>query len=225
MLTFEPTAHVYRWGDRPVPNVTRIIAPLTNYDRIPRDALERAKQQGTAIHRMVELDLRGDLVLPVPAWMRGPFEAWQRFREETGLEVWASEYRMYHEGLDFAGTLDFAGVMHKVKRAKPAVIDVKRSFYAGPAIGLQDAGYVRSWNSQRGVDRLVDRFAVAFMPNGIYQLRRYQDPEDDVAFLACLQQFKWKEKHYGHANRGEQQPESDERSARDDAGTFRGIAA
>lgn len=223
MLTFEPTAHVYRWNGKPVPNVTRVISPLTNYDRIPREALERAKEQGIAVHRMVELDLRGDLKLPVPLWMHGIYTAWKRFQEETGLEVWASEFRMYHEGLGYAGTLDFAGVMHKLKRAKPACIDVKRSFYAGPAIGLQDAAYCRSWNAQRGVDRLVDRFAVIFNPNGIYQLRQFSDPEDDVAFLACLQQLRWKEKNYGHNDPGA--TEEPIRTARDDPGDLGRVAA
>lgn len=190
--------HEYRWEGAVVPHVTRIIASLTNYDRIPLDVLERAKQQGTAIHKMVELDLRGDLVHPVPRWLGGHYDAWIRFREESGFEPWASEQYVYHRRLGYAGTLDLAGLLPKLRRSKkPAVVDVKRSFYAGPAIGLQTVGYADAWNSERGMPQLEERYALALYPNGLYRLERYEEHDDGLAFMACLQQHRWKEKRYG----------------------------
>jgi hypothetical protein len=200
MLTFDEAAHVYYWHGKPVPNVTRIIAPLTDYSRIPPDVLQRAQEEGRATHKMVELDCKNDLdVETLPAWMRGHYTAWCRFKEESGFECWASEYREYHEGLGYAGTADLFGLTPKLPKIKGAInIDVKRSLYAGPAIGLQTAGYTEQWNRKQPKDLHVKhRAALVLKPDGTYRLQSYEDREDWLAFLACLQQLKWKEKHYG----------------------------
>lgn len=205
MLTFDAETHTYKFDGAVIPHVTQIIAPLTNYDRIPADKLEIARQQGMAIHKMVELDCRNDLDLArLPAWMRGCYQAWLRFKDETGFEAWASENYVHHARLGFAGTLDLAGVMQRRRRAKPAVIDVKRSLYAGPAIGLQTAGYLDAWNSARAApERLQERHALVLYPAGTYRLESYEDRDDHLAFLACLQQLRWREKHYPRKDREE----------------------
>lgn len=216
MLTFDPVAHIYRWEGAVIPHVTGIIAPLTNYDRIPAEALERARQQGVAIHKMVELELKDDLDREhLPAWLHGHLAAWYRFKEETGFECWATEQQVHHAKLHYGGTLDLAGLLPKIKYSrKPAVIDVKRSFYAGPAIGLQTAGYLDAWNSNCvGDAKLTERYALALYPNGIYRLEAFTDREDHPAFVACLQQLRWKEKHYGRRRKP-----SVERATHDDTG-------
>lgn len=199
MLAFDPIAHEYRWNGAVIPHVTGIIAPLTNYDKIPPDVLERARQEGTAVHKMVELDCKNDLdLVKLPAWMAGRYSAWIRFKEETGFECWASERQVYHQRLGYGGTLDLEGVLPKLRTSKkPAVIDVKRSFYAGPAIGLQTAAYEGAANSEKRRDAIEERYALLLNANGTYRLQRYEDRDDHAAFLACLQQLRWKEKHYG----------------------------
>jgi hypothetical protein len=203
MLTFDEAAHVYYWNGKPVPNVTRIIAPLTDYSHIPADALERARQQGQHVHKMADLYWKGDLdEATLPEWMHGHLKARVRFHDESGFILYASEKRLYHRTLGYAGTCDMAGEFLKLKTAKPAVVDIKRSFYAGPAIGLQTDGYLDAWNSDLGAGptgypKLVERYALQLNANGTYRLQPYRDREDHVAFLACLQQLRWKEKHYG----------------------------
>lgn len=201
-LTFDQAAHVYYWHGRPVPNVTRIIAPLTDYSRIPPDVLERARQEGMAIHRMVELDCKDDLDLEaLPAWMRPHHEAWCRFKAEAGFEPIAVEQPMYHPTLGYAGTPDLIGRAPRLKGVKgPLLIDVKRSFFAGPAIGLQTAAYTVLWNDTEGqtAGRVPtnNRFGLQLRDDGSYRLEHYADDEDFVAFLACLQQYRWRAKHY-----------------------------
>lgn len=203
MLTFDPDAHVYRWEGRVVPNVTRIIASLTDYSGIPPAVLERARLEGQHVHHMADLHFKGDLdAETLPEWMKGHHVALLRFEAECGFECWESESRVYHRALGYAGTLDQAGRLKLLKTSKrPAVIDVKRSFYAGPAIGLQTVAYAEGWNSEFKKDQLHERYALQLKPDGSYRLLRYDDQpkhkEDRTAFLACLQQLRWKEKHYG----------------------------
>lgn len=198
MLTFDEAAHAYFWDGKPVPNVTRIIAPLTDYSRIPPDKLAEAQRQGKHVHAMVEADCKGTLV-DLPEWMVGHFNAWSRFKDETGFECWNSEKRVYHRKMGYAGTLDLEGLLPKYKKSRaPAVLDVKRSFYAGPAIGLQTFGYLDARNTEVPKDqRLQERYALQLRPDGTYRLEPYTDRDDQAAFMACLQQLRWKGKHYG----------------------------
>lgn len=202
MLEFNEERHEYRWAGKPVPNVTRIISPLTDYSHIPADALERARQQGQHVHKMAELHFKGDLdEATLPEWMRGHHAALLRFIDETGCECLGAERKVYHRTLGYAGTLDLACIMPKLRTSrKPAVVDIKRSFYAGPAIGLQTVAYVDAENTAKELPSLDERYALQLNPNGTYRLQPYMDRDDRAAFLACLQQLRWKEKHYGHAH-------------------------
>src|SRR6185369_8029596 len=146
MLRFEADSHQYFWHDKPVPNVTRIIAPLTDYSRVDPRALQLAQEEGIAIHKMVELDCLGTLKHPLPEWMYSRFDAWCRFKDETGFVCLMPERRMFHEGLGYAGTADLFCVLRKTALNGVVNLDVKRSLYAGPAIGLQTAAYSEQWN-------------------------------------------------------------------------------
>lgn len=199
MLTFDRATHTYAWDGRPVPNVTRIIAPLVDLSMIPPGTLENARQEGVAIHKMVELDAKGDLdVDTLPDWLRGRFSAWCRFKEDTGFELVASESKMYHRTLCYAGTPDLFCLLPKLKHFNKGLVnvDVKRSLFGGPSIGLQTAGYAEIKNREGG-DRVRHRAALVLSDSGTYRLTPFEDPEDWTAFLACLQQLRWKEKHYG----------------------------
>lgn len=200
MLTFDSAAHRYYWHGQPVPNVTRIIAPLTDYSRIPPEVLQRAQEQGKAIHKMVELDCRGRLDTDnLPEWMRPRYRAWCNFKAQTGFICWDSERMGYCEAFGYGYTLDLAGRMPLLKNVKGgALIDIKRSLYGGAAIGLQLAAYEEARNREVEKDlRTVHRFALLLNDNESYRLEPFTDRDDYLAFFACLQQLRWREKHYG----------------------------
>lgn len=201
MLTFDPAEHVYFWNGTRVPNVTRVIASLSDYSRVEPEALERARQEGVAVHKMVELECKGDLDIDtLPEWMRGHYAAWLKFKDEIGFELWRSEHKAFHPKHYYAGTFDLAGVLIKAKKPLngPALIDIKRSFYAGPAIGVQTAAYLETWNATEGKDVRIDpshRFALQLRPNGTYRLEHYGERDDFSIFLAMLTVMRWKERH------------------------------
>lgn len=200
-LTFDAATHTYRWDGVRVPHVTQVIAGLVDYSRIQPEALERARQEGVAVHKMVQLYFDSELnVDALPTWMRGHYDALCRFHYDTGFEVWAAEKKLYNPVLHYAGTPDLIGLLPKLKNVRgPANIDVKRSLFGGAAIGLQTAGYTRAWNDTESRDLRVsdrNRFALQLRADGTYRLEPYQDGEDFTAFLACLQQLRWRAKHY-----------------------------
>ena len=190
MLTFEPIAHEYRFRGDLVPNVTRILAPLIDLNHIPADTLEIARQKGIAVHKLVELDAKGDLdENALPEWMRPVHERWRQFITETRFRMIESEFRVYSPTYRFAGTLDLFGFVHD----EPAFIDVKRSFAGGAAIGLQLAAYQEAYCGQEKNGKRAKRFALRLNENGPYRLEPYTNPNDWNTFLALLTIQRWRE--------------------------------
>lgn len=198
ILTFDEAAHQYFADGEPVPNVTRVLSSLTDYSHIPEDTLVRAQEEGKAVHRMVELDCKGQLA-SVPYWMQGQYRAWAQFRTDAGFEPILSEHRVFHATLRYAGTLDLLGEARHLKNAKGiCLIDVKRSFYAGPVIGLQTAAYAEALRTDKAMPRVDHRFALRLDADGKYRLQPYPDGSDAAVFIAQLTTYRWKEKHGRH---------------------------
>lgn len=194
MLTFRASDHRYFWNGKPVVNVTRALSLITNYDRIPAGILKHAQDEGIAIHRTVELYCKGDLDEDsLPEWLVPRLAAFKKFLAETGFAIEASEQRVYHERYGYAGQLDFVGTMQMPQgrkvRTMPAIVDVKRSFFAGRAIGLQVAAYDAALPSER--PRL--RYALQLRADATYRFEPFNDPSDFPNFIACLSVWRLKE--------------------------------
>jgi hypothetical protein len=194
VLTFDPEAHLYRWNGLSVPNVTRVLAPIVDYSHIAPDVLELARQKGVAVHRMVELDVKGDLDEEgLPDWMRPVLVQWRKFVAETGFRMLRSEYRVFHPTYRYASTLDLFGhVWDDV-----AFIDIKRSFAAGPAIGVQLAAYQEAYCAQEKVGKHAKRYALRLSEVGPYRLEPFKSATDWQTFLALLTVHRWREANMG----------------------------
>ncbi len=197
MLTFDGSTHTYFWDGARVPGLTDTIKPLIDLSMVDPDTLELARQKGTAIHKMAELDLADDLdVDGLPEWMAPLYRGWRKFREDTGLVHWASECKLYHPS-GWACTPDIIGLLTKApgRKAKGgAVIEIKRTFIGGPAIGVQTAAQLEAWNRNNPDRKASQRYGLRLLP-GDYRLEPWEDPDDYAVFLACLTIKRYKEKH------------------------------
>lgn len=191
MLTFNAERHEYHFNGVRVPNVTSVLADLTDLSMIPSAALETARQKGVACHRMVELDAKGDLdEATLPEWMAPVLVEWRKFVRESGFRVIDSEKKVYHQTYRYAGTLDLYGEM----RGAPAYIDVKRSFMAGNVIGLQLAAYRAADSNEHKGRRAAQRYALRLKEGEPYRMQAFADPNDFNVFTACLIRHQWKGK-------------------------------
>jgi len=196
-LTFDPVQHHYFWKGVRVPNVTSIIKPLTDYSMVPEATLELARQKGVAVHSMVELWAANELDYGVmPEWMFPVLDHWLQFVHDTGFQLLSSERRVYHAGFDYAGTLDLRCLLPKTALKGPGILDLKRSFMAGAAIGLQLAAYAAADNLDRAkADKAQWRAALRLREDSPPRLQIYEDKNDFVVFLACLTMWKWRAEH------------------------------
>lgn len=192
-LTFDPSTHIYRLGDKVVPSVTRIIEPLMDTEWYTDEGAKR----GTMVHRGIHVHELG-LLEEVPDELFGYLNAWIRFKKESDFSVGWTEHMMYSE-LGFCGTADVLGCFKgKVKPDglpdivefepdKLALIDLKTSDTPKNWWPIQLAGYsILSGDNRK-------RYTLRLREDGTYRLDEWKDRHDRAVFMACLTIWQFKE--------------------------------
>ncbi len=194
-LHFDPLAHRYWLGERELPSVTTLLAPLNHYDHIPPAILANAAERGRAIHAATEQLDRGHRL----DWGRLRDDAipyllaWQAFCRDHQPHWLAIEQALHHPELGVAGTLDRAVILG----GRRGVLDLKCTDRLPASVGPQTAAYQALWNhGRRKSERLRQRWSVLLRPNGRYRLTCHQDPSDYPTFLACLTLYRWQQTHH-----------------------------
>jgi hypothetical protein len=121
--------------------VTEVLDPLLELDGIPRALLKAAAAFGTHVHMACDLFDRGVLDEPALDPHLSPYlAAWKLFLRDVGAEVLATEMRVAHPKLRYAGTLD--KIVRWTRRGKStlAQIDLK-SGEVPRTVGPQTAAY------------------------------------------------------------------------------------
>lgn len=189
MLEFEESTHTYRMAGAVVPGVTTILSSLNaaKLAMIDPEVLERARQQGIAIHKMVELDCKSDLGT-VPQWMQGYFDSWNQFKADTDFKLIASETPVYHPRYRYAGRFDLIGSIRQRHGRRVILVDIKRTLLAGYSIGYQLAAYREAWNAQyHKTARVFGRYALVLNGNGGKgRFEEYTNDSDFTMFLGQL---------------------------------------
>jgi hypothetical protein len=198
VLKFDRDSHTYTWNGTPVVNVTRITDSLNDYAGVPEAIMRAAADRGDAVHFTTELYDKDDLdEKSVLEEIRGYFNAWVRFREETGFVPSHIESRVFSERYRYAGTLDRAGFFRKLRGVKPTdttIVDIKATASLMPGVGPQTAAYQTAFQESAGVSTR-HRFAVRLKPDGTYQLEHLTNPADFSVFLSAMTMYAWRQRH------------------------------
>lgn len=187
-LKFNPDLHEYTAGGRRVPHVTGILKTAGLVD--DRWFTEWARERGSVVHKLCELDDEGDLnESTVDPRLVGYLAAWRAFRLETGFVPAEVERKVHAASLNYCGTLDRVGTL----RGKPdlVILDIKTGA-PSRATGLQLAAYQRAYQETTGL-WAARRWAVHLAEDGAYTLIQYRDVNDWKVFLAAATVAGWKE--------------------------------
>lgn len=181
MLTFNEERHEYRWNGGIVPSVTQVLAPLVDFSMVPPDALEFGRDRGKAVHKMIELDVRGELdETSVHGVLLGYLEQWREFLAVTGFVAEASEEVLYSTRYGYAGTLDLRGRIGR----KKTLIDTK-SGSIQKAARPQTAAYENLVYENHGITGM-ERRCLDLKEKSWKLTNPYRDPSDWRVFLAQL---------------------------------------
>lgn len=186
MLTFDEGTHTYRWNGRTVPGVTSVLAPISGYDKVPRNVLELASQRGKAVHMACQLDDEGALDEAELDPVLVPYlAAWRAFSADHGVAWTSIEKAGYHPTLGYAGTPDRVG---KVV-GRSSVVDIKTTYELMPPVGPQLAAYAHLTDANLGQG--LQRLGVQLRADGSYHVQKYTDPMDWPLFASLLTLRNW----------------------------------
>lgn len=185
-IQFIEDTHTYLLDGAEVPGVTTILKPIGgDFDRIPREVLEYKRSLGKAVHKAIELYEQQDLDLDTLDQEALPFfEAWLKFKQETGFRalltekiVWSAKYR-------YAGTLDVLGTRSDGANADE-LLDAKCVWAMSAATGPQTAGYALALKESHAI-AVKKRGGLQLLRDGTYRFHPYTHPMDEQVFKACL---------------------------------------
>jgi len=185
-LSFDEATHTYRYGGRVVPGVTSILAPLNDFNRVPPQVLDAARDLGTAVHLACELDDLGDLDEAALDPALAPYlRAWRAFCADSYVRWYKIEIPEYHRTLGYAGTPDRYGAV----QGDLAVVDLKSSAALYPSVGPQLAAYAHAIDEKKAAT--IKRIAVQLKADGTYATKTYTDPSDWPVFCSLLTLRNW----------------------------------
>jgi hypothetical protein len=193
-FSFEEDTHTYRNKEGIVkPSVTQVLksAGVFDYSRVPVDILERKRVIGSNVHKWTEYYDRDGFI--DETWIadteQGYFEAWLKFRKESGFVIKGIEHRTLAPiaGMEVGGTYDRYGFFGQY----PYLLDIKTCTAKHPGWALQLALYEML---QTGKARCghMGRGVVQLLPTGKYKLHHYEDPRDADVAISALALSNWK---------------------------------
>ena len=191
-ISFDEERHEYRIDGYLVPSVTGILKPIVSLGGSD-DARDFKRQIGKALDTAITLHERQDLDLDSLDLAVLPFfEAWLKFKEETGFRVLLNQPIVYSKKLRFAGTADMIGTRSPDSPTPDELIDTKCVFTMDPATAIQTAGYSIAALESLGI-KIKKRSGVQLLRDGTYRLFPYSNPTDEGIFRSLLNIHAWKE--------------------------------
>ena len=144
-LTFRDEDHTYTLNGIEIPSVTTLMKPMSaeTYKTVDPDTLNRAARRGTAVHNALENYAKFDIE-DIDPDLRGYFDAFLNWWELRKPEVIATECRLYHKIMRYAGTADLICLID----GKVTLVDYKTSSQVNTKLcAVQLEGYDRAFES------------------------------------------------------------------------------
>lgn len=187
-LTYDDSAHIYRYGGVVIPSVTQCISALYAgaFEKIPQAILERKTEIGKAVHLATQYHDEGCLDREsLDETVRGYVDAYIKFLSENDCQWTGVEQRVFHPVHKYAGTLDRKGYVN----GEFTYLDLKCVAVVNKATGCQLAGYVAAdEHTLPFAEKMLKpkRVALQLKPNGTYERYEFSSPNDFPVFISCL---------------------------------------
>ena len=107
-LAFDEKSHTYKLNGVALPSVTTIMKPLSDdkYSTVRADVLDNAANKGSIVHNAIENYLKFGIE-DISEEYKPYFLAFLRFLSDKQPNILATEKKVYHKFLRYAGTVDF----------------------------------------------------------------------------------------------------------------------
>ena len=190
-IVFREEDHTYWLDGAQLPSVTSLLKPIVTAGG-SEETRDFKRQIGKALDTAITLNERNDLdvdsldeaVLPF-------FQAWLKFKAESGFRVLVNQLVVYSRKLRYAGTLDLLGTRNPGTATPDELIDTKCTWAIDPATGPQTAAYSMAAAESHGL-KVKRRGAVQLLRDATYRYYQFSDLNDANVFRALLSIHSWK---------------------------------
>jgi hypothetical protein len=196
LANFAEQEHIYRHptSGAVVPSVTEVLRDGGFIDT--SFFTEEGRDRGSRVHEACHLHDFSKLGDDLPDDIRGRVEAYQRFLDETGFEVYYSEISLIDPARMYGGTPDKIGRFPDDSATTFTVLDLK-SGRPSAWVALQLGGYKPlAWQhlNETGLKAIIiRRFALELKDDGTYRLStEFRGIDDTDTFYAALRCLQWK---------------------------------
>lgn len=168
-LQFDPGPHTYRLDGIIIPSVTTVLGPLNDmkYAGVGEKTLNQAANKGSAVHEAIENWVEFGIEDIEPEY-RGYFEAFLKWWEEYQPVPVATERKVYHRVMRYAGTVDFLAYIAD----ELTLIDFKTTYAMNDmTFGVQLEAYSQALKSL-GIQVQRKRI-LQLKKDGTYEYREY----------------------------------------------------
>lgn len=165
-LTFRDEDHTYTLNGLEIPSVTTLMKPLSAeaYKTVDPDTLNKAARRGTAVHNALENYAKFGIE-DIDPDLRGYFDAFLNWWELRKPEPIATEHRLYHKIMRYAGTADLICLIG----GKVTLVDYKTSSQVNTKMcAVQLEGYDRALESH-GIE-IENRLILHLSKNGYQEV-------------------------------------------------------
>lgn len=169
-LRFSEDSHIYTLKGNELPSVTTIMKPLSYevYGGIDQDIMTKAAAKGTAVHQSIENYLCYGIA-DINSEYRSYFDAFLAFYHEYRPIPLATELRIYHGILMYAGTLD---LLCKIDN-KVVLIDYKTTAQLNPMLTrVQLEAYAKALESHEA--KVDGKAILRLRKDGTYSLEWHE---------------------------------------------------
>ncbi len=201
MLMLDSNAHIYSdsvTGEQYL-SVTQVLPRPEGLSRASLYDVEQKRLLGSAVAKLIELDLMGTLPEEIDAGLIPWRDAWRECRDALKIEALLVEKALHSVRHGVAGKLDlacyFRARLSARMREALAIVDAKCTCAApAPATALQTAGYQLLLEENYPWLKVKERHALWLRPEESprWRLIEYKDPNDRQHFLCALDYFCWK---------------------------------
>lgn len=193
-IEFDEQSHTYKLNGAQVPSVTQIIKPLVK-EGGSDETRDYKRQIGKALDAAISMNERNTLdIYGLDPAIVPFFDAWLKFKRESGFRVLLNQCIVYSKKLRFAGQLDLLGTRAEGPPVPDELLDTKCVWTMDPATAIQTAGYDLGLRESHGI-KVKKRGGVQLLRDGTYRYYPYTDPLDEQVFKSCLSILSWKRLH------------------------------
>lgn len=206
-LELEPEDHIYRLRGVEIPGCTSVLTAVgaaPTFWFLTPDELEYYRSRGQAVHKMIELYIKGTLdKRTIPHEIKPYLIGWERFCNDYDVNVISLPYKglpsdpfteipLHHGGFRYGVTPDVVAVV----KGHIGVIELKATSAHSPATQIQTAAQALAAEDALGFHVDGPRYACRLLPEEpYYDPKMYTERGDRSTWIGMLSTYNWLKRH------------------------------